>query len=70
VAKIFTKFDPDNLEVIVNEPASVNKAEIARMLFELEDTIVYDDFAALPEMGRFVVEKDNVTVAGGIAKRN
>jgi len=69
IAKIYSKFDPDNLDVIENFPVSVNKAEIACVLFELEDEIVYDDFNVLPRMGRFVVEKDNVPVAGGITRK-
>jgi small GTP-binding protein len=66
IESIFKKFDPASLEWIEEEPSSILGAEIASVLFHLERPVVVDPFSDIPEMGRFVLEKEGKPVAGGI----
>ena len=66
IEKIFKKFDPASLEVIEEDALSIAGAEVATILIRLEDQVVADPFNDIPEMGRFVLEKEGRPAAGGI----
>ena len=66
IEKIFKKFDPASLEVIEEDALSIGGAEVATILIRLEDQVVVDPFNDIPEMGRFVLEKEGRPAAGGI----
>ena len=66
IEKIFKKFDPASLEVIEEDATSIGGAEVATIMIQLEDQVIVDPFSDIPEMGRFVLEKEGIPAAGGI----
>ncbi len=66
IEKIYKKFDPASLEVIEEDATSIGGAEVATIMIQLEDQVVVDPFNDIPEMGRFVLEKEGIPAAGGI----
>jgi small GTP-binding protein len=66
IEKINKKFDPASMELIEKDAFSIEGAEVADVLLQLEEKVVADPFNEIPEMGRFVLEKDGRPVAGGI----
>ena len=66
IEKINKKFDPASMELIEKDAFSIEGAEVADVLLQLEEKVVADPFSEIPEMGRFVLEKDGRPVAGGI----
>lgn len=66
IEKIHKKFDPASMEWIEKDASSILGAEVADILICLESHVVFDPFNDIPEMGRFVLEKDQRPVAGGI----
>ncbi len=66
IEKIYKKFDPASMEWTEETPSSILGAEVANVLFHLDKPIVVDPFNDIPEMGRFVLEKDGRPAAGGI----
>jgi small GTP-binding protein len=66
IEKISKKFDPASLEVIEEDALSIGGAEVATIVIRLEDQVVVDPFHDIPEMGRFVLEKEGRPAAGGI----
>jgi translation elongation factor TU len=66
IEKIYKKFDPAAMEWMEEEPSSIMGAEVANVLFHLDKPVVVDPFNDIPEMGRFVLEKDGRPAAGGI----
>jgi small GTP-binding protein len=66
IEKIFKKFDPASMEWMEENASSIRGAEVADVLLHLDSEVVVDPFTEIPEMGRFVLEKDGRPVAGGI----
>jgi len=66
IEKINKKFDPASMELIEKDAFAIEGAEVADVLIQLEEKVVADPFNEIPEMGRFVLEKDGRPVAGGI----
>jgi small GTP-binding protein len=66
IEKIHKKFDPASMEWTEKDASSILGAEVADILIYLESHVVVDPFNDIPEMGRFVLEKDQRPVAGGI----
>jgi translation elongation factor EF-1alpha len=66
IEKINKKFDPASMELIEKDASSIKGAEVADILIQLDQKVVVDPFNEIPEMGRFVLEKDGRPVAGGI----
>jgi sulfate adenylyltransferase subunit 1 (EFTu-like GTPase family) len=66
IEKINRKFDPASMELIEKDAFSIEGAEVADVLIQLEEKVVADPFNEIPEMGRFVLEKEGRPVAGGI----
>jgi sulfate adenylyltransferase subunit 1 len=66
IEKVNRKFDPASMELIEKDALSIESAEVADVLIQLEEKVVADPFNEIPEMGRFVLEKDGRPVAGGI----
>jgi len=66
IDKIYKKFDPASMELIEENVSSISGAEVADILMSLDTPIVVDPFTDIPEMGRFVLEKNGRPVAGGI----
>jgi len=66
IEKMYKKFDPASLEWVEEDASSIKGAEVADVLIDLEAQVVFDPFNEIPEMGRFVLEKEGRPVAGGI----
>lgn len=66
IEKIYKKFDPASMEWVEENASSIEGAEVANVLVSLDGQAVIDPFNDIPEMGRFVLEKDGKPVAGGI----
>ena len=66
IKKINRKFDPASMELTEEDASSIKGAEVAHILIKLDEEVVVDPFNEIPEMGRFVLEKDGRPVAGGI----
>jgi translation elongation factor EF-1alpha len=66
IEKIYKKFDPASMELTEEDASSIKGAEVADILIQLDKKVVVDHFNEIPEMGRFVLEKDGRPVAGGI----
>lgn len=66
IEKVYKKFDPASMELIEEDASSIRGAEVANGLIHLNAQVVVDPFHDIPEMGRFVLEKDGRPVAGGI----
>ena len=64
--KVHTKFDPALLDTIINKPSCIEVGEVAHATIETNEYIVIDPFPMIPEMGRFVIEKNGIPVGGGI----
>jgi sulfate adenylyltransferase subunit 1 (EFTu-like GTPase family) len=66
IEKIDRKFDPASMEWFEENASFIRAAEVASALIKLEGPVVVDPFNDIPEMGRFVLEKNGRPVAGGI----
>ena len=66
IEKIYRRFDPAAMEWVEKDASSIKSAEIAHALIHLDAPVVVDSFNDIPEMGRFVLEKEGRPVAGGI----
>jgi sulfate adenylyltransferase subunit 1 len=66
IEKMYKKFDPASLEWIEEDASFIKGAEVADVMIHLEAQVVFDPFNDIPEMGRFVLEKEGRPVAGGI----
>ena len=66
IEKIHRKFDPASMELTEENASSIKGAEVADILIHLDEKVVVDPFNEIPEMGRFVLEKDGRPAAGGI----
>lgn len=66
IEKIFKKFDPASMELIEKEASSISGGEVANVQIHLDGRAVVDPFNDIPEMGRFVLEKEGKPVGGGI----
>jgi translation elongation factor EF-1alpha len=66
IKKINRKFDPASMELIEEDASSIEGAEVADILIQLDEKVAVDPFYEIPEMGRFVLEREGRPVAGGI----
>ncbi len=66
IEKILHKFDPASLERVEENASRINRAEVAQISLSLSSPAVIDSFSEIPELGRFILEKEGTPVAGGI----
>jgi sulfate adenylyltransferase subunit 1 len=66
IEKINRKFDPASMGLTEEDASSIEGAEVADILIQLDEKVVVDPFNEIPEMGRFVLEREGRPVAGGI----
>ncbi|NWG04159.1 MAG: 50S ribosome-binding GTPase [Syntrophaceae bacterium] len=66
IDKINRKFDPASMELTEEDASSIKGAEVADVLLQLDEKVAVDPFNEIPEMGRFVLEKEGRPAAGGI----
>jgi sulfate adenylyltransferase subunit 1 len=63
---LYEKFDPATMDKEVNRSNRLEIGEVAKVKISAERKVVVDPFSYIPEMGRFVLEKEGRPVAGGI----
>jgi sulfate adenylyltransferase large subunit len=63
---IHEKFDPATMDRKTEGLEHLEIGEVAKVTIETEKTLVTDPFAYIPEMGRFIIEKNGIPVGGGI----
>ena len=63
---IMNKLDPAVIEEVILSPANIEIGEVAEVMINLKQEVVIDPFSVIPEMGRFIIEKDGIPVGGGI----
>jgi sulfate adenylyltransferase large subunit len=66
IEKIEKKINSSTLEEINEEKDNLKNNEVGTMIIKTLSPVVVDDFNYVPELGRFVFEKNMVTSAGGI----
>ncbi len=64
--KIEKRINSSNLKVLETDAEEIKNREVGEVFLKTSELIVIDDFNKTPELGRFVLEKDNDIVAGGI----
>jgi sulfate adenylyltransferase subunit 1 len=64
--EIHEKFDPATMDRKTEGPDHLEVGEVATATIRTERPVVIDSFRYIPEMGRFIIEKDGIPVAGGI----
>ncbi|MFQ5427881.1 MAG: GTP-binding protein [Thermodesulfobacteriota bacterium] len=66
IDKIYQRFDPASIEVVERDAEVIKPSEVAEVEIKLDKAVVVDSFARIQETGRFVLEHEGFTVAGGI----
>lgn len=66
--KIEKKLDSSTLKILEENAEVLCNREIGEVVLNLDHSLVVDDFNQTPELGRFVLERDNNIVAGGIIR--
>lgn len=66
ISKVLKKFDPASLEIVDENAETINDAEIAEVIIETDNDVVTNPFINVHSLGRFVIEKNENVVAGGI----
>ncbi len=66
ITKIYKAYDPADAEEVWENAEVIGDSQVAESLIELDKPIVTDSFNEIPEMGRFVLEREGYPVAGGI----
>ena len=66
VEKIEKKINSSTLEEIKEDIGTLRNNEAGTMIIKTLSPVVVDDFNYVPELGRFVFEKNMITCAGGI----
>jgi len=65
VKKISDRINSSSLEVISGDSDELRETEVAKLTLKMDDYVCTDPFESVAEMGRFVLMRDNDTVAGG-----
>ncbi|MBU1131200.1 GTP-binding protein [Patescibacteria group bacterium] len=66
IKKIHKLMDSSTLETIKDRTDEIRETEVAKVEIETDKKIAIEDFSYIPELGRFVLEKNDEIVAGGI----
>jgi len=66
VSRISDRLNSSTLEIINPNAEELQDTEVARLTLQMDHDVCTDPFEQIPELGRFVIMRDNDTVAGGI----
>lgn len=66
IEKIKERLNSSTLEVIGKDADRLEEAEAAEVVISTDEPMVFEDFAAVPELGRFVLKKKGRVCAGGV----
>ncbi len=70
IKSISNRINSSSLEIIEEKSQELNEMEIATVVLQTDDSIVVEDFNAIPELGRFTLIRNGEVVAGGIVITN
>jgi len=65
VDTIFERINSSTLELIEEDASTLNNMEVGELLLEVNSPVAVEPFTELPELGRFVLERNHDVVAGG-----
>lgn len=68
IEHIHERIDSSTLEVLGTDADVVKNREVGKVTISLLSPMIIDDIAQTPELGRFVIERDNQIVGGGIIR--
>lgn len=68
ITKIVKKYDPASMQVVDTNATTIGHAEVAEVEIALDRPVVLDSYSRIPELGRFVLEKADCPVAGGVVR--
>ena len=63
---IHSKVDPAFIDHVIQNPADIAIGEVAHVTLAMNQPLIIDSFTEIKEMGRFVIESNNVPVSFGI----
>ena len=66
VKEIADRLDSSTLEPVTDTNNQLRDTEIARLTIQMDGCVATDPFEKVAETGRFVLMRDNDTVAGGV----
>jgi translation elongation factor TU len=66
VEKIGERLNSSSLEVIGHDADRLEEAEAGTVTIALSEPLVFEDFTAVPELGRFVLQRAGRVCAGGV----
>jgi len=66
VEKIKERIDSSTLEILEENASVINDTEVGEIVISTDRPVVLESFYKTPELGRFVLVRDNDVVAGGI----
>lgn len=69
VGRIFRRINTATLAVEEEEAESLGETDLGEVILTLDRPMVVEDYLSVPELGRFVLERNNQVVAAGIVRR-
>jgi sulfate adenylyltransferase subunit 1 (EFTu-like GTPase family) len=66
VKKIAERINSSSLDLIAEDAEELRETEVAKLTLKMDGYVSTDPFETIAEMGRFVLMRDNDTVAGGV----
>lgn len=66
VKKISERINSSSLDLIAEDAEELRETEVAKLALKMDNYVSTDPFETIAEMGRFVLMRDNDTVAGGV----
>ncbi|MEJ2744075.1 MAG: GTP-binding protein [bacterium] len=66
IGEIRRRIDSSTLDTVEEQARTLNETEVGEVVIEVDRPLAFELFSFIPEMGRFVLERGNDIVAGGI----
>jgi sulfate adenylyltransferase large subunit len=66
IEKIYKRIDSSSLRILEEDADELGFSEVGVVLCCTQHPVIMENFATTPELGRFVLQKGNTVVAGGI----
>ena len=66
VRRIGDRIDSSSLDLIAKDADELRETEVAKLTLKMQSCVSTDPFEQIADMGRFVLMRDNDTVAGGV----
>jgi sulfate adenylyltransferase large subunit len=66
VKEIRRRIDSSSLDVLEEDAGEIRDNEVGEVVLQLDHPVTFELFSFIPELGRFVMERGNDIVAGGI----